>query len=84
MIKYPLKNWAYVESALFLTEKEKTIYAYVFSGEILIGTEEEICSELKAKGYNEEKGDDFYYIGKHKIPRDQKSFLTTMKIVCIN
>lgn len=84
MLIYPLKNWAQVNRTMFLTGKNKTIYAYAYSDQVYIGTDEEIYSELENKGIDKEEEDSYYFMGAYKIPRGNNSFLTTLQIKCIN
>lgn len=84
MLIYPLKNWSQVKRTMFLTGKNKTVYAYAYSDQVYIGTDEEIYSELEDKGIDKAEEASYYFMGAYKIPREDNSFLTTLQIKCIN
>lgn len=84
MLIYPLKNWSQVQRTLFLTGKNKEVYAYAYSDQVYIGSAEEIYSELKDKGIDKTEEDSYYFMGPYKIPRSNNSFLTMLQIKCIN
>lgn len=79
MLTFHIENWNDVKKALFLTKKEGTVYAYGVDDRIVIGTAEEIYSELAQHSDHS----DSFPMGKYSVPSDN-SFLTRLEIKCIN